>query len=192
VQLVTQGQQTFRFDTFGDESFWSGALQLHQAIEGASFGGVGAGISPKNALALGLKVDVSALPERLQQQLRRGKVDLDDPAITLQLLKLNSVVGVKGTFNADGSLQSVGLTCAICHSTVNDSLAPGIGNRLDGWANHDLDPGSIIAAAPNLKPITDLLRIVHPTITDDQVRAVLRSWGPGRYAHSQRVWLGRL
>jgi mono/diheme cytochrome c family protein len=181
AQLAKQGQQTFRYDTFGDESFWGEALQLNQAIEGTALGGVGNGISPKAALALGLKVDVQALPESLVQQLRHDKVDLNDPGVTLQLIKLDSVLGVRGTFNTDGSLQSVGLTCAICHSTVDDSLAPGIGNRLDGWANHDLDPGSIIAAAPNIKPITDLLRIVHPTITDDQVRAVLRTWGPGKF-----------
>lgn len=106
AQLANQGEQTFRFDTFGDESFWGGALQLHQAIEGAAWGGVGSGISPKAALALGLKVDVKALPDRLVQQLLHGKVDLDDPAVTLQLIKLNSVLGVKGSFNTDGSLQS--------------------------------------------------------------------------------------
>jgi cytochrome c5 len=181
VKLVTQGQMTFRFDTFGDEAFWGGALQLHKAIEGTNFGGVGAGVSPKTALSLGLKVDVAALPERLVQQLRHNRVNLDDPAVTLQLIQHNAVIGVRGAFNPDGSLQTVGLTCAVCHSTVNDSLAPGIGKRLDGWANHDLDPGAIIAASPNVKPITDLLKIVHPTITDDQVRAVLRSWGPGKF-----------
>ncbi len=181
VRLVTAGQQTFRFDSFGDEAFWGGALQLHQAIEGVTFGGVGPGVSPRTALALGLKVDAEALPQRLVQQLRHNQVDLDDPAVTLSLLKLNAVVGVKGSFNPDGSLRAVGLTCAVCHSTVNDSLAPGIGTRLDGWANHDLDPGSIIAASPNVKPITDLLRIVYPSTRDDQVRAVLRSWGPGKF-----------
>src|SRR6185369_14560059 len=100
---------------------------------------------------------------------------------TLSLIKLDAVLGVKGTFNADRSLKAVGLTCAVCHSTVNDSLAPGIGRRLDGWANRDLNSGAIIAFAPNVKPLTDLLSIVHPGITDDQVRAVLTSWGPGKF-----------
>lgn len=181
AQMVVKGQQTFRFDTFGDEGFWGDTLQLHQAIEGAGFGGVGPGISPKAALGLGLKVDAQALPQKLVEQLKHGQVDLNDPAVTLALLKLDAVVGVKGTFNADGSLKTVGLTCAVCHSTVNDSLAPGIGKRLDGWANHDLNPGAIIAAAPNIAPITSLLKIVHPSLTDADVRAVLNSWGPGKF-----------
>jgi mono/diheme cytochrome c family protein len=99
----------------------------------------------------------------------------------LALLKQDAVLGVKGTFNSDGSLKSVGLTCALCHSTVNDSLAPGVGERLDGWANRDLDVGAIIALAPNLQPVVDLLKVVHPDITDSQVRDVLRSWGPGKF-----------
>jgi mono/diheme cytochrome c family protein len=179
-QMLNDGRQIFRFDTFGDEAFWSGALQLDKAIEGAQFGGVGAGISPAMALSLGLKVDVEALPRMLIEQLKMGRVDLNNPAVTLKLLQLNAVVGVKGTFT-NGMLQAVGLTCAVCHSTVNDSLAPGIGMRLDGVANHDLNPGAIIAAAPNITPITDVLRVAHPTITDDQVRSVLLSWGPGKF-----------
>jgi hypothetical protein len=136
VQLVTQGQQIFRFDTFGDEAFWGGALQLHQAIEGAAFGGVGPGVSPKTALALGLKIDVDALPERLVQQLRHGQVNLEDPAVTLALLKLNAVVGVKGSFNPDGSLQAVGLTCAVCLYMANsefECLEKLIGPSLPSW-----------------------------------------------------------
>lgn len=179
--MIDQGRQIFRFDTFGDEAFWSDTLQLNQAIEGAANGGVGTGISPRTALALGLKVDVDALPKSLIDQLKDGTVNLDDPAVTLALLKLNAVVGIKGNFNPDNSLKSVGITCAVCHSTVNDSLTPGIGQRLDGWANHDLNVGAIIAAAPNLKPITDLLKIVHPTITDADVRTVLNGWGPGKF-----------
>ena len=172
-----EGRQTFRFDTFGDEDFWGGALKLHQAIQGSNFGGVGPGVSPKTALALGLKVDVEALPSSLQKDLKQGKVNLDDPATTLALLKLNSVVGVKGIFDSDGTrLTSMGITCAICHSRVDDSFAPGIGRRLDGWPNQDLNVGGIIAASPDLTPITDLLGV-----DKDTVLKVLNSWGPGKF-----------
>jgi hypothetical protein len=173
---LAEGRETFRFDTFGDEDFWGGTLQLHQAIEGARFGGVGAGISPRTALSLGLKVDIDALPSSLQQQLKHGRVNLDDPAVTLALLKLNSVVGLTGIFNPDGSLKAVGIQCALCHSTVDNSLTTGVGGRLDGWANRDLNIGAIVAAAPNLQPVADLLK------TDvNTVRAVLNSWGPGKF-----------
>ena len=175
-RMLTEGKQTFRFDTFGDEAFWSDALQLHRAIEGAQFGGVGPGVSPATALAVGLKVDSEALPQSLISQLKHGRVNLDDPATTLALLKLNAVVGVKGSFNTDGSLQSVGLTCAVCHSTVDNSFAPGIGKRLDGWANRDLNVGAIAALSPNLKPVADLLGVDEAT-----VRTVLQSWGPGKF-----------
>jgi hypothetical protein len=181
AKMIKEGREIFRFDTYGDEAFWGDTLRLHEAIEGTQFGGTGPGLSPSNALALGLKVDVEALPAKVVSQIKQGKVNLGDPAVTLSLIKLDAVLGVKGTFNADGSLRAVGLTCAVCHSTVNDSLAPGIGKRLDGWSNRDLNPGAIIAFAPNVKPLTDLLRIVHPGITDDQVRAVLMSWGPGKF-----------
>ncbi|HEY7018056.1 MAG TPA: hypothetical protein VH297_06270, partial [Gaiellaceae bacterium] len=137
-RLFDQGKQVFRFDTFGDEDFWGGALQLHRAIEGERLGGVGPGVSPKTALAVGLKVDSTALPQPLKNALRKGRVDLDDPATTLALLKLNAVVGLKGFFNHKGTLSAVGITCAVCHSTVDDSFAPGIGRRLDGWPNRDL------------------------------------------------------
>jgi mono/diheme cytochrome c family protein len=178
---IEHGQNIFRYDTYGDEAFWGDALQLHQAIQGSRFGGVGPGVSPKTALALGLKVDADALPGHVRDALRHGKIDLDDVAVTLALLRYDAVVGVKGLFNTNGSLKSMGLTCAVCHSTVNDSVAPGIGRRLDGWANHDLNPGAIIAAAPNLTPIRNLLQIVYPTITDDTIRTVLNSWGPGKF-----------
>ncbi len=174
--LISQGKQTFRFDTFGDQDFWGGQLHLHQAIEGAQFGGVGPGVSPAAALAVGLKVDVQALPDSLQKALKRGQVNLNDPAVTLSLLRLNAVVGVTGFFNSDGSLSSIGIQCALCHSTVDNSLAPGIGKRLDGWANRDLNVGAIIALSPNLQPFADLLG------TDqDTVRSVLNSWGPGKF-----------
>ena len=175
-RMLAEGKQTFRFDTFGDETFWSSALQLHQAIAGQNFGGVGPGVSPKTALAVGLKVDSEALPQSLVSQLKHGRVNLDDPTTTLALLKLGAVVGVKGTFNNDGSLQAVGITCALCHSTVDDSFAPGIGKRLDGWVNRDLNVGAIAALSPNLKPVADLLGVDQAT-----VRAVLQSWGPGKF-----------
>ena len=179
--LTNEGRQTFRFDTFGDEAFWGDQLQLHRAIEGARFGGVGDGLTPKAALNLGLKVDVDALPGDIFGALRSGNANLDDPATTLALLKANAVVGVTGFFNGDGSLKSVGIQCALCHSTVDNSLAFGIGHRLDGWANRDLDIGKIVALAPNLQPFVTLLSVVNPSITENDVRAVLRSWGPGKF-----------
>jgi hypothetical protein len=174
ARMMKEGQQTFRFDTFGSEAFWGDALQLHKAIAGAKNGGVGGGVSPKTALSVGRKVDSDALPEALKQQLKEGKVDLDDPATTLALLKLNAVVGVKGIFDKGGHLQSMGLQCAFCHSTVDDSLAPGIGKRQDGWANRDLNVGAIVSLAPNLKPFTDLLGVDTATL-----KKVLGGWGPG-------------
>jgi hypothetical protein len=133
---VEEGRQIFRFDTFGDEDFWGGLLRLHEAI---------ATVSPRTALAVGLKVDVDALPGKLRSDLRRGRVDLDDPANTLALLRLNAVLGVTGFFDEQGRLRSMGIQCALCHSTVDDSLAPGIGRRLDGWAARDLNVGAIVA-----------------------------------------------
>jgi mono/diheme cytochrome c family protein len=174
--MMEEGKKIFRYDTFGDEAFWGDALQLHRAIAGEKHGGIGPGVSPKTALAVGLKVDVDALPAALQTQLKAGKVDLDDPATTLALLKLNAVVGVTGRFNADGSLKTMGVQCALCHSSVDNSLAPGIGHRLDGWAPRDLNVGAIVALAPNLRPIADLLKVDVAT-----VKQVLSSWGPGRY-----------
>jgi hypothetical protein len=189
TQKVLQGEQTFRFDTFGDEAFWGDTLRLHQAIEGAGLGGVGPGVSPKTALAVGLKVDVDALPNDLLQQIEKGRVNLDDPAVTLALLKLNAVVGVTGSFNSSGTLQSVGIQCALCHSTVDSSNPvlcvgqitpnPGtgcIGHRLDGWANRDLNIGAIVALAPDLSVIAQLLSTDQAT-----VRKVLNSWGPGKF-----------
>lgn len=175
-KVIREGQRTFRFDTFGDEAFWGGSLRLHQAIEGGKLGGVGPGLSPLAALRLGLKVDVAALPASLVSALQNGRVNLNDPATTVALLQLNAVIGVKAFFNVQGSLESVGIQCALCHSTVNDSLAPGIGQRLDGWANRDLNVGAIVALAPNLDPFADFLGVDEAT-----VRKVLRSWGPGHF-----------
>ncbi len=176
ARKFTEGRHVFRFDTFGDQVFWGDTLKLHQAVEGSKLGGVGPGVSPNTALAVGLKVDVDALPPSLIQELKAGQVNLNDPAVTLVLLKLNSVLGVTGFFKPDGTLRSMGIQCALCHSTVDNSLAPGIGHRLDGWANRDLNVGEIIALAPNLKPFADLLHVDQAT-----VRKVLQSWGPGHF-----------
>jgi hypothetical protein len=186
--LLVQGRQVFRFETFGDEVFWTDQLKLHLAIQGAQFGGVGDGLSPREALAAGLKVDLDAIPQPLVNKLKRGGINLDDPAVTLELLKLNAVVGVIGTFNDNSitlvsnppqraqALKSIGLTCAVCHSTVDDAFAPGIGHRLDGWANRDLNVGGVVLLAPDLSAITELLGVDEAT-----VRAVLASWGPGKF-----------
>ena len=176
AQLLAEGRNIFRFDTFGSETFWGNALKLHEAIAGAKNGGVGPGVSPKTALELGLKVDAAALPDPVVQALKAGKVDLDDPATTLALLKANAVVGVKGIFDASGKITAMGITCAFCHSTVDNSFAPGIGKRLDGWPNRDLNVGAIVSAAPNLKPLTDYLGVDKATLLK-----VLASWGPGKY-----------
>jgi hypothetical protein len=175
-QLFERGKKIFRFDTFGDEAFWGDALQLHQAIKGEKLGGVGPGVSPNTALAVGLKVDSEALPRSLKRDLEAGRVDLDDPATTVALLELDAVVGVKGFFRRDGSLRSIGITCAFCHSMVDDSFAPGIGRRLDGWPNRDLNVGAIVSLAPNKTPITDLLQVDEQTLN-----TVLASWGPGKF-----------
>ena len=175
-RMMDEGRQIFRYDTFGDEVFWSDKLKLHQAIQGSQFGGVGSGVSPKTALAVGLKVDMDALPQSLVNQIKQGKVDLDDPATTLALIKLDSVLGVKGTFNPNGSLKAIGLTCAVCHSTVDDAFAPGIGRRLDGWSNQDLNVGAIVSLSPDLSAFTNLLGVDEAT-----VKTVLASWGPGKF-----------
>jgi len=175
-RMLDEGKQTFRYDSFGDKAFWSDALHLDKAIAGAPNGGVGGGVSPKTALSVGLKVDAEALPKGLVAKIKAGKVNLDDPATTLALLKLNAVVGVKGTFEKDGHLRSMGITCAICHSTVDDSFSAGIGKRLDGWPNRDLNVGAIISLAPDLSSLTKLLGVDLPTL-----KKVLAGWGPGKF-----------
>ena len=175
-RMIEEGRRIFRYDTFGDEAFWGDQLKLHQAIVGQKLGGVGPGLSPKMALSLGLKVDADALPADLVAAIKAGKVDMNDPASTVALLKANAVIGVTAFFNVDGTARSVGIQCALCHSTVDDSFAPGIGRRLDGWPNRDLNVGEIVALAPTLKPFADLLGV-----DEDGVRKVLKSWGPGKY-----------
>jgi mono/diheme cytochrome c family protein len=176
VRQVREGRDTFRYATFGDEAFWGDGIGLHLALAGATNGGVGPGVSPATALAVGLKVDVDALPRSLQRSLARGRVDLQDPATTLALLKLDAVLGVTGIFDNQGRIKSMGIQCALCHSTVDDSFAKGIGRRRDGWANRDLNVGAIIALAPRLESVAALLGTDVPT-----VKKVLNSWGPGHF-----------
>ncbi|TAL49963.1 MAG: hypothetical protein EPN92_02290 [Chitinophagaceae bacterium] len=174
--VIEQGKETFRFDAFGDEDFWSGLLHIDKAIAGSANGGYGTGVSPSTALAVGLKVDAEALPPDVVAGIISGAISLTDPASTLALLKLNAVVGVKGNFDQSGSLISIGITCASCHSTVDNSFAAGIGKRLDGWPNRDLNVGAIISLTDNAQPIADMLHVSEPTL-----RHVLSLWGPGRY-----------
>lgn len=174
--LAQEGKNIFRYDSFGDEDFWSGLLHLDKAIAGEKNGGFGAGVSPKTALAVGLKVDAEALPPSVVSGISSGSVDLDDPATTLALLKLNAVVGVKGNFDASGNLKSIGITCASCHSTVDNSFAPGIGKRLDGWPNRDLNVGAIVSLTDNAQPIANMLHVDETTL-----RTVLGGWGPGKF-----------
>ncbi len=180
--MIQEGRQTFRFDTFGDEDYWGGTLKLHQAIEGSALGGIGPGVSPVTALSVGLKVDADALPPSLVEAVQNGKVDLNSPATTLALLKLNAVVGVTGVFDSNGKLASMGIQCSLCHSTVDNSFhAPGIpagniGRRLDGWPNRDLNVGAIVNLSPDLSAPAKVLSVDEATL-----RKVLLSWGPGKF-----------
>jgi hypothetical protein len=172
-ELFDKGQAVFRFETFGDEAFWTDKLQLQKAIADEKHGGIGKGIAPKDALAAGLKVDLAILPRFLRRKIKQGKF-LDDPWVTLELLKINAVIGVVGKFDGNGNLKTIGLTCASCHSTVRDSS--GIGKRLDGWPNRDLNVGAIVSMSPDLSPLTQLLGVDVAT-----VKKVLASWGPGKF-----------
>jgi hypothetical protein len=176
AKLVEEGRKIFRSDTFGSESFWGDQLKLHTALLGEKFGGVGKGLTPRLALKLGLKVDSAVIPAEVADAVKRGAVNLDSPKTTLDLLRLGAIVGVKGVFDQRDTLVSVGITCALCHSTVDDSFMAGVGKRLDGWPNRDLNVGEIVALAPNLKPFADALKV-----DEGLVREVLKSWGPGKY-----------
>ena len=159
--LVAQGKDIFRHDTYGNEVFWTDTARMHEVITSA--------VSPRVALSVGLTVDADALPQAVKDAIAAGQVDLDDPATTVTLLKLHSVVGLHGTVESIGgkdSLVRVGITCALCHSRVDNSLAPGIGKRVDGWAATDLDVGAIVALSPAIPA---------------GLKAIMRSWGPGKY-----------
>jgi mono/diheme cytochrome c family protein len=165
-QSTSDGQSIFRFDTFGDEQLWTDVLQMQHALKN---------VSPATALSVGLKVDSEALPPSLVSAIKADGVNLNDPAVTIQLLKLNAVVGVIGkVVGANDNLATVGITCALCHSIVDDSVAPGIGKRLDGWPNRALNVGAIIALSPAL--------------TD---KSPYNSWGPGRYDARFRAFDGK-
>jgi hypothetical protein len=174
--LLERGRKIFRFDTLGSEAFWGGTLRLHEAIEGSRFGGVGPGLSPRAALRTGLKVDADALSPILINAIRKGRVNLDDPAVTLALLDADAVVGLSAERERNGGLRTIGIQCALCHSTVDNAIAPGIGRRLDGWPNRDLNVGAVIGLAPDLSTVADLLQTTEAT-----VRTVLASWGPGKF-----------
>jgi cytochrome c5 len=161
-QMLDEGRQTFRYDTFGDQVFWSRTLRIHEALKT---------VTPRTALAVGLKVDAEALPPGLL-----ANADLDDPATTAALLRRKAVVGLRGFFDKDGTLVGAGITCALCHSTVDNSVSPGIGKRRDAWANRDLNVGAIINLSPDLQPVATLLGVDQAT-----VRTVLQSWGPGKF-----------
>lgn len=171
--LLEKGKQVFRYETFGDETFWTDKLQLHKSIADKDHGGVGAGLTPKAALAAGLKVDLDILPKFLKEKIKEGKF-LDDPWVTLQLIKANAVLGVVGTFDGKGNLEKIGITCASCHSTVDSET--GIGSRLDGWPNRDLNVGAIVSMAQDLSVYEKLLGVDNAT-----VKKVLASWGPGKF-----------
>lgn len=159
--LVSQGKSIFRYNTFGDDAYWTDTLHMNTVVQG--------GVSPATALAVGLKVDLDTLPQAVRDAIAAGQVDLNSPATTVTLLKLGAVVGLEGTVqtvNGKDSLVQLGITCALCHSTVDNSFAPGIGHRLDGWPNHDLNVGAIVALSPAVPAA---------------LKAILNSWGPGRY-----------
>ena len=175
--LIADGKEIFRFDDFGDKDFWSGLLHIDKAILGEKNGGYGPGVSPATALAVGLKVDVDALPAPVREGISSGTINLNDPTTTVALLKLNAVVGVTSNFTQEGKLQSIGITCASCHSTVDNSFASGIGKRLDAWPNRDLNVGGIISLTDNALPIANILHVDEATL-----RNVLGQWGPGKFS----------
>lgn len=176
MRLLNDGRQIFRFDTFGSEAFWGGQLHLHQALVRREKGGVGDGLTARQALGLGLKVDMDKLPQAVSEAIKSGTADLESADTTFALLQAGAVVGVEATFDVQNRVAGMGITCALCHSTVDDSLAKGIGRRLDGWPNRDLDVGKIVASAPTLAPFTQALGVDEST-----VKKVLSAWGPGKY-----------
>jgi mono/diheme cytochrome c family protein len=151
--LIAEGQHVFRFDTFGNETFWTDTLRMNEVVE--------KNVDPTTALKVGLKVDSEVLPPGILET-----VDLKSPATTVALLKMNAVVGIQATVDADNHITRLGITCAFCHSTVDNSVMSGIGRRMDGWPNRDLNVGAIVALSPVLPA---------------DKKAIYASWGPGKY-----------
>lgn len=174
------GRDVFRFQTFDSEAFWTGALKLPEAVSGADQGGVGPGLGLRNALLLGLKVDAAALPPELIEKLRQGTVDMDDPGVVADLIQSNAIVGVVGgfddflVFKGAGKLKAIGTSCALCHSTVDDSVMAGVGRRLDGTPNRDLKMGAIVSLAADLNKLASFQKTDQATL-----RGTLAGWGPG-------------
>lgn len=176
-RMIEEGRDTFRHETFGGEAFWGDALRLHEAIAGEKNNGVGRGLSPRAVLDAGLKIDVVRARDGLLRTLKDGTSPaFDDPATTIELLKTDAIVGLKGFFDAKGGLRSIGINCSLCHSTVDNAHALGVGNRLDGWPNRDLDFGRIMSLSPNLKVISDRIGV-----DTASVAKTLAGWGPGMF-----------
>lgn len=190
-ELISEGRYTFRYETFGDEAFWGETLGLHRAFAGDALGGEGPGVSVETALAFGLKVDAEALTPELIARFTQGRAGAGGAKEFLELLDLDAVVGLTGFFDGERRLVSVGVQCALCHSTVDDAVAPGVGHRLDGWANRDLNVGAMLSLAPNLAPFTALTQA-----EDGALRRAFRDWGPGKLdprlvLDAERVDLGQ-
>ncbi len=166
LPAALDGQEIFRYDTFGDAQLWTDVLRMHEAVQQ---------VSPAVALSVGLKVDRDALPPALVTALQSGAVNLDDPSVTAQLLRLDAVVGLVGLVDGRGRVRRLGVTCALCHSTVDNSLTAGIGSRLDGWPNRDLNVGAILGLSPTLAAF----------------KQEFSEWGPGMYDPRHHVFDGR-
>lgn len=147
------GQSIFRHDTFGNEQYWTDTLRLHEVITQR--------LDPTTALQHGLKVDAEAVPPGALDS-----ADLSSPATTVALLKANAIVGIKAMVDENNQVTRVGITCALCHSTVDNSTKENIGRRIDGAPNRQLNVGALLAMSP--------------VVTDEQ-KQVFNSWGPGKY-----------
>ncbi|MDQ3516854.1 MAG: hypothetical protein M3466_00430 [Gemmatimonadota bacterium] len=159
------GREVFRFETFGNERFFTDALRLPAGM-------VAAAVTPRQLLALGVSIDIEAVPAAIRALLTSAPASvLDDPAMTIALINANSAVGlpIKDS-NGDGVLDvtrgdKVGSSCALCHSPAAEGAVfsvPGggsIGRRQDGLASHNLNFGRLIATATNSRALYPLLQL---------------------------------